>query len=125
MYQGTLVSLNSLIDQKITREKSIKALRSRAQEGVLVFKGLDDDGRTRLYDKNLSVVRVLAARACKNENPRVTWGVLQNIFSDLDSYNHSLNQKIIRMLNDDNSMIACVSEVKELLIENLKAHGLL
>lgn len=125
MYQEIFISLNRLMDQKITREKSIKALRSRAHEGVLVFKGLDEDGRTRLYDKNLSLVRVLAARACKNENPRVTWLMLKNVFAHLDSNTYPLNQKIIRMLNDDNSIIACVSEVKTVLIDNLKMHGLL
>lgn len=73
-YREKLVPVKEIFKSGRTKEPSIKALYKRAQESALVF--VENDGATRLYDKQLSIILVNAARECRQ--PGVTWGHIRN-----------------------------------------------
>lgn len=94
MYKEELVDLIALLP--LCGEKSIKALRSRATEGVLHF--VKSDGARHLYDKQLSIVRCQAGRACKR--PGSTWSDIAPIFRKQGA---AINNLIVERLNAGDS----------------------
>ena len=125
MYKQEEITIKELFEKKLTKENSIKALRARADEKNLVFIGLKEDGRTRLYNKQLSIVRVTAARNCKNHEPAITWGTFKRTFEMLDSNNPSLNNIVIDLLNKDNSEQKAIQQVEAMLVNHLRKNGYL
>jgi len=123
LYKQEEITIKELFEKKLTKENSIKALRTRADEKILAFIGLKEDGRTRLYDKQLSVVRVNAARNCKNHEPAITWGTFKRTHEVLDSKNPSLNNMVIDLLNKDNSEQKAVKQVEAVLLDHLRKNG--
>lgn len=123
MYKQEEITIKELFEKKLAKENSIKALRARADEKNLVFIGLKKDGRTRLYDKQLSIVRVNAARNCKNHKPAITWGTFKRTFEMLDSNNPSLNNMVINLLNKDNSEKKAIQQVEAMLVDHLRKNG--
>lgn len=121
MYQQTPISIRELWESKLTEEKSEKALRDRAEEGFLVF--LREEGRTSLYDKQLSIVRVNAARVCKRS--KITWGILKRAVGKLDSKNPTINDLIIDLLNNDHSEKQAVLKISEIYLNQLQEDGVL
>lgn len=109
MYQREEITIPEVFQQKLTEERSVKALRARAKEGILVF--VREDGRSQLFDRQLSVIRVVAARKCKGIG--ITWGTLSRVFKHLDNSNPSLNEKIVKWLNEGLSEDKVIKRVKK------------
>ena len=100
------VSIQELYDSKKTGEPSIRALRSRAQEGILVY--VRSQGNEHLYDETLSVIRARAARECKR--PGVRWKDIKRELPYISITNDKIKEllnsgvseeKIIQMLRDE------------------------
>lgn len=123
MYQLKEISLRELFEKGITREQSVKALRSRANERIVVFTNLDVDGRTRLYDEQLSMIRAITARKIKNSNPKISWGLIQRTFEKLDNFNFGLNEKIIELLNNNSNIEEVFKSVEKIMLESLHENG--
>jgi hypothetical protein len=119
LYQETPISIRELWERKLTKEKSEKALRDRAEEGFLIY--LRDEGRTSLYDMQLSLVRVNAARLCKR--PRITWGLLKIAVGKLDEKNPALNESIIDLLNNNHSEGEASQAISETILSQLREDG--
>lgn len=120
MYQRENITLKQLFEQRLTKEKSLRALRARAEEEILVPIGeLASDGITRYYDKQLSVIRVITARDCKNKYPKIAWRVIAQTYEKLDSRNHRLNDKIIELLNKDQPEGDVIHIIEEVIINQL------
>jgi len=115
LYQKEEITIPELFQQRLTKERSVKALRARAKEGILVF--IREDGRTQLFDRQLSVIRVLAARKCKGIG--ITWGKLSRVFKDLDDGNPSLNEQIIEWLNSGLLQNEVIEKTKEIIKKEL------
>lgn len=79
-YELETVSIRQLFESSQTREPSENALRERANRGILVF--VESVGNTNYYDRQLSVIRVNAARACKR--PGVKWSHIANCVARRD-----------------------------------------
>lgn len=102
-YKQRKVTIKELFESGQTKEPSIKALRTRADEGILVF--LESMGNVYYYDEQLSIIRDLAARKCKR--PGVRWKDIKNAFKK-SGYSP---EKIIEMLNHSKSKAEIVNEI--------------
>jgi len=123
MYKKKDITLKELFKQGHTGENSLKALRSRANEGILIYTGIANDGRTRLYDKQLSIVRSKAARQCKNNHPQPYWSHFKRAFMKLDELNPSLNNLIINLLNKQRSENQAIIKILEYVCNQLRSDG--
>ncbi len=123
MYQQKNITIRELLDNKFVDEKSERALRARADEGILVLIDLGEDGRTRLYDKQLSIVRANAIRMSKKKHPKITWGTFQRILQRLDKENPTLNETIIGLLNNGGPEKNITHNVEEIINKYLQEEG--
>lgn len=96
MYKQKLVTLNELWADGKHHQRSLTALRARAAEGILVY--VSASGATHQFDEELSLIREHAAARCKR--PGATWRSIARAMNSLDRA--GLNQKLVRMLNDEN-----------------------
>ncbi len=90
-YTEKKVTIKELFESGKTRELSIKALRSRAEEGVLVF--VETKGNINYYDESISIIRVLAARKCKR--PGIRWKDISKAYTNSDFE----KEKIVHLFN--------------------------
>jgi single-stranded DNA-specific DHH superfamily exonuclease len=123
LYKLEKISIRELFEQKLTDEKSIKALRSRVKENILVYVDMDDDGRTRLYDKHLSSIRAKSARRLKKSNPQVNWSVFKRVFERLDKKNPGLNENTIASLNNGSTKEDAIKFAMEMVTDRLLRDG--
>lgn len=123
LYKREEISIKDLFDLKFTDEKSMKALRGRVNDNVLVYVDTAADGRTRLYDKQLSSIRAKAARRLKRTNPQVTWGTFKRVFERLDKKKPSLNQKTIKSLENGTSDEEAVKYVVNVIVDRFHQDG--
>lgn len=86
MYIREEITLNDLEKQKSEHgQPSVKALRARAEEGILVYTGMS--GASKLYDKQLSIIRCRGAHLARQRlsSPRrVPWNTMAQVISQLD-----------------------------------------
>ena len=59
-YVEKKVTIKELFDSGKTREPSLKALRKRAEEDILLF--VESNANAYYYDEKISLIRALAAR---------------------------------------------------------------
>ena len=123
MYKKEGVTISELFKQGLTKERSEKALRARATEGILVSMGLGEDGRSVLYDKQLTVARAIAARNCKNTHTSVKWGTFKRTLKRLDTTNPSLNETIIGLYSNGNSQSEAIEKVEGHILNQLRTDG--
>lgn len=107
-YVKNNVSLKQLFNSKKTKEPSVKALRTRAEEGILVYR--ESIANVYYYDEQLSIIRALAARKCKR--PGIRW---KDISKALDDSRYT-EKKIVDMLNQDKSNAEIIKEIAEELM---------
>ena len=91
------VSIHTLFDSEETDEPSERALRERQKEGFLFF--IRYESSTQIYDKQLSVIKVKAARACKQ--PRIYWRDLVKAFKEAHIEKEFLIEQLNGGLTDD------------------------
>lgn len=113
-YQAVKITVKELFEGKLTQEPSEKALRDRARQRILVF--LETNGAKQLYDRDLSSIRVVAARQCRR--PGNKWKDISGVFKELD-VSDKINKLIIENLNSGLSKEAIVAKVKSLIEERL------
>lgn len=99
------VTIRDLFQSGQTREPSEKALRARAR--ILVF--VESNGNTHYYDRQLSLIRVNAARRCKG--PGVQW---EDIGAGLERTSLT-NARLVKLLNEGSS----IEEATDLLAQDL------
>lgn len=92
----------------------MSALRVRAIGGILVF--VESRGRNYLYDEQLSIIRVNAARA--NKRPGVSWKEIENTMKRLDLDGH-LNRYIKEQLNRGGTEAQVTRAVQEMIQNEL------
>lgn len=110
-YVETPISLHDLLPLVQPWVRSLNALRTRAEERILVF--LHTPGSTtHYYDRDLSVIRVRTAHHCRG--PRVTWRLLGRVFRDLDQM-HAINPLIITGLDNGDADREIVARVVALV----------
>ena len=88
------VTIQELFATGETNEPSEKALRARAnrRHGILVF--VESVGNTHYYDKQLSIIRVNAARRCKESG--VSWGDISSCLKKV-----ALSTKTLKEMLDE------------------------
>lgn len=105
-YIERLVSVQELYGSEKTAEPSLRALRTRAEEEILVF--VKSSGNEYLYDEMLSIIRVRAARQCKR--PRIRWRDISKELKHVSLTNDRIKEllgnetpeeKVIEMLKNE------------------------
>lgn len=116
-YRQETVSLQELFSggRGKIKEPSVKALRQRVLDGILVY--LDNDGPTQYFDRRLSEIRHRAARGCKK--PGITWKNITRAFREADS-SESINPSIIQSLNSGTPEPVIVKNITVLIGEKLE-----
>lgn len=99
------------------KEPSVKALRQRALDGILVY--LDSSGPTQYFDRRLSEIRHRAARSCKK--PGITWRNITRAFREADS-SDAINQSIIQSLNSSTPEQVIAKTIAALISEKLERY---
>lgn len=113
-YQVVKVTVQELFDSRRTREPSVKALRTRAQEGILVY--LESNGPMQYYDRELSVIRVNAARACKR--PGIQWKGIGRAIRDLDD-SRGIDPLIIETLENGGSTKEAEAQIARVIQDRI------
>lgn len=126
MYIQEPVTLQELAKLKAEHlQPSEKALRKRADEKLLVY--LDMRGASKLYDKQLSLVRCKAATLARSKlsrEKRMPWGTVARTFRRLDIGDvrpaelvgcTSLNDWIKGRLNSNSNTSAVAEKLAEVL----------
>ena len=91
-YKENKVTLQELYNTGDTKERSLNALGNRGRQGILAFAGHGTDGKTLLFDEQLSVVRLRVARELKG--PGKTWKVVSGVINRSDSINDEIKKEI-------------------------------
>lgn len=103
-YIRNLVNLQQLFESGETKEPSIRALRSRAEDDILVF--VESKEKSHYFDEQLSVMRVVVARLCKGIGVR--WKDISKIMNRDSAF---FKETIVERLNN--------GETQSDIIENL------
>jgi hypothetical protein len=114
VYQVVKVTIQELFDSGRTREPSVKALRTRARESILVY--LESNGPIQYYDRELSVIRVNASRTCKR--PGVQWKGIGKAIRDLDALD-GINPLIIETLENGGSAKEAEAQTARVIRERM------
>ncbi len=117
-YQVVKATIQELFDSGRTREPSVKALRTRAREGILVY--LESKGPIQYYDRELSVIRVSAAWDCKR--PGIQWKGIGRAVRDLDALN-GINPLIIETLEKGGSAKEAEAQIQIARVIREKMNG--
>ena len=102
-YELKEVSIEDLFNSQKTKERSLKSLKARAEEGIM-SQVKQEDGKD-YYDEAVSRVRVNAARVSKH--PKVFWNEINRAMKNIET----LDQDIIKELNAGKSEKDVVKEV--------------
>lgn len=113
-YEEQEISIKELFESGLTNEGSIHALYRRAAEGLLFQIGRK--GRTRLYDKNLSVILLKAVRYLYR--PGLS---LREIVSAVHEANISREQIINLIVNQNYDTNTAIKYVSNLIEKYLRA----
>jgi hypothetical protein len=114
-YQLQKVTLEQLFRSGRIREPSLSVLRARVRGGIVVF--VESSGRSFLYDQQLSIIRVNAARAAKK--PGVFWREIERVIQILDSHHH-LNEQIKKQLDAGRTEQEVTEAVQEIIEKQLQ-----
>ena len=118
-YRQVKVTLQDLFNggRGKIREPSVKALRQRALDGILVY--LDSSGPTQFFDRQLSEIRHRAARSCKK--PGITWKNIARAFREADS-SDAINPSIIESINSSIPEQVIAKTISALINEKLERY---
>ena len=110
VYEFIECSLDDLFGTGKTGQRSIAALRLRADENVTVF--TRKDGNLQLFDKHLSLVRLQASEECYSKLRKVSRKKVSRALAALDKRNY--NATIAKQLGESS-----LAQVVEKLVAEL------